>query len=173
MGGCSNQSLDCWSQPARDTAEANIRKCRRRTTNVPGGIFLPATARPFSLRSVELRSHPSSGASHRFAGQNPPFARGANGGEGGIDSLRSGLRPKQSQSAVCPYPPSRCCAPVSLRETRHFCCAKMAERGGFEPPVALRLHVISNHARSTTPSPLRVAHTPGAGSTVHARKGGT
>ena len=31
----------------------------------------------------------------------------------------------------------------------------LAERGGFEPPVPLRVHVISNHAHSTTLSPLR------------------
>lgn len=33
----------------------------------------------------------------------------------------------------------------------------MAERGGFEPPVPLRIHVISNHAHSTTLSPLQVS----------------
>ena len=33
---------------------------------------------------------------------------------------------------------------------------RLAERGGFEPPVPLRVHVISNHAHSTTLSPLRV-----------------
>ena len=32
----------------------------------------------------------------------------------------------------------------------------MAEREGFEPSVGLRLHMISNHAHSTTLSPLRV-----------------
>ena len=33
---------------------------------------------------------------------------------------------------------------------------RMAEREGFEPSVAFRLHVISNHAHSTTLPPLRV-----------------
>ena len=32
---------------------------------------------------------------------------------------------------------------------------RMAERGGFEPPVRLPVHMISNHAHSTTLSPLR------------------
>jgi hypothetical protein len=32
----------------------------------------------------------------------------------------------------------------------------MAEREGFEPSVPLRVHVISNHAHSTTLPPLRV-----------------
>ncbi len=31
----------------------------------------------------------------------------------------------------------------------------MAEREGFEPPVGLRLHVLSKHAHSTTLPPLR------------------
>jgi hypothetical protein len=31
---------------------------------------------------------------------------------------------------------------------------KMAEREGFEPPVPFRVHMISNHAHSTTLSPL-------------------
>ena len=33
----------------------------------------------------------------------------------------------------------------------------MAEREGFEPSVALRQHMISNHAHSTTLPPLRCA----------------
>ena len=33
----------------------------------------------------------------------------------------------------------------------------MAEREGFEPPVGLRLHVLSKHAHSTTLPPLRCA----------------
>jgi len=37
---------------------------------------------------------------------------------------------------------------------------KMAEREGFEPSVAFRLHVISNHAHSTTLPPLRVPGRP-------------
>jgi hypothetical protein len=35
----------------------------------------------------------------------------------------------------------------------------MAEREGFEPPVRLPVHMISNHAHSTTLSPLRGART--------------
>ena len=34
---------------------------------------------------------------------------------------------------------------------------KLAERGGFEPPVRLPVHMISNHAHSTTLSPLHGA----------------
>jgi hypothetical protein len=42
----------------------------------------------------------------------------------------------------------------------------MAEREGFEPSVAFRLHVISNHAHSTTLPPLRVTPaTPESGGT--------
>lgn len=36
----------------------------------------------------------------------------------------------------------------------------MAEREGFEPSVDFRLHVISNHAHSTTLPPLRVLEGP-------------
>jgi hypothetical protein len=36
---------------------------------------------------------------------------------------------------------------------------KMAEREGFEPSEPLRIHMISNHAHSTTLPPLRVVET--------------
>ncbi|MEY3607466.1 MAG: hypothetical protein RLZZ447_254 [Verrucomicrobiota bacterium] len=50
-------------------------------------------------------------------------------------------------------PAVRMAAPSEALERR------MAERGGFEPPVRLPVHMISNHAHSTTLSPLRGAQT--------------
>ncbi len=33
----------------------------------------------------------------------------------------------------------------------------MAERGGFEPPVPVKTHLLSRQAHSTTLAPLRIA----------------
>src|SRR2546430_1461985 len=45
---------------------------------------------------------------------------------------------------------------------------RMAEREGFEPSVPLRVHVISNHAHSTTLPPLRVCDGSAGGQAVEA-----
>jgi hypothetical protein len=53
---------------------------------------------------------------------------------GGIDSLRSGLRPKPPLRPFALIPPSRRCTPAPVSRGRHFCAPrKMAERLGFEP----------------------------------------
>ncbi len=64
-----------------------------------------------------------------------------NGGEGGIERLRLSIR-----------------AFLSLRgrgSNPHSTKNMMAERGGFEPPVRSRAHLISNQAPSTTRTPLQ------------------
>ena len=57
------------------------------------------------------------------------------------------------------HPSPRVCSiirrcPVDGRAIRSRLGRRMAEGGGFEPPVGLRQHMISNHAHSTTLPPL-------------------
>lgn len=52
-----------------------------------------------------------------------------------------------------PAPNQRTPARLSPDEGSHF--DQMEERGGFEPPSGLPRHMISSHARSTTPAPLQ------------------
>ena len=171
MGGCSYQSLDCWSQPARDTTEANIRwppaddECPRRLFFWPAFVQLP----PSSNYGVTRRRDETAGVFFPIWKEN--WRRGGIGSLWLVLRTRALRAPSPLRSVeLRSHPPLVLCT-VLLRKTHHLRGAQMAERGGFEPPVALRLHVISNHARSTTPSPLRVAHTPGVGAPTMGGKG--
>ncbi len=70
-----------------------------------------------------------------------------------------GSAPNRRCASVCPYPTLAAAArlPRHFVSHRHFGFAKMAEREGFEPSVPFRVHMISNHAHSTTLSPLLVS----------------
>ena len=101
---------------------------------------MPASAKPMarSLRLGSAGRHRARGDPGRLTDGLPAVGPAKAGGEGGIDLLRSGLRPKP--------PPPRLFAlispPQSLRVCRrrpaafrHFALCKMAERVGFEPTV--------------------------------------
>jgi hypothetical protein len=75
----------------------------------------------------------------------------SNGGEGGIDSLRSALRahPADARSAALHKPSARVrMFPLTLL------AAQVAEREGFEPSVPFPAHILSRDAQSATLSPL-------------------
>ncbi len=65
-------------------------------------------------------------------------------------------RDHRSSAGAAPVVFQRAFLTPAPRAESHFAaCGKMAEREGFEPSVPLRVHMISNHAHSTTLSPLR------------------
>src|SRR5690606_15009577 len=135
--------------------------------------------------SGEARIRPTERASKRRATDRIPPACAAAQRPGGIRPTERASKRRASDRIRTPAPLPSALAGFDLRseprrgerltESRPKRCREAAaERAGFEPAVPLRVHMISNHAPSTTRSPLHgFTHGGESGIRTHGTLAGT